>query len=175
MIMRYIRKTNGFTLTELILAIAISSILILTIGVVMLDTQRGWLDTYAKIHGGAAGDAMMAKTAFDRIVRKSSRSIYDMGGMDDITVYYYNNWLTSSSLDRYARFYRSIDKPSEMYVQHGTVDSSGIKTMTGEVLLASTVTDLEFKPVDGGMAMKLALDDSRESTTVVTAAILHNE
>jgi hypothetical protein len=167
--------TTGFTITELILAIAVSSIMLFTVGVVMLDTQRGWLDTYAKVHGGASGDAMMAKTAFDRIVRKASRSLYEFDALDDITVFYYDNWLTSPSLDRYARFYRSADKPSEMYVQNGTVDSSGIKTMTGQVTLASNVTDLAFIPFDGGIEMKLALDDGRETTTVVTAGILHNE
>ena len=172
---KQVHKTHGFTITELILAIGVSSIMVLTIGVVMVDTQRGWLDTYAKVHGGAAGDALMAKTAFDRIVRKSSRSIYQIGGLDDITVYYYDQWLTSPSLDRYARFYRSTDNPAEMYVQHGTVDGSGVKTRTGEVLLASTVTDLEFKPVDGGIEMKLSLDDDRETTTAVTTVILHNE
>mgnify|MGYP000262407644 CR=1 FL=1 len=168
-------KTGGFSITELILAIAVSSIMLLTIGVVMLDTQRGWLDTYAKVHGGAAGDAMMAKTAFDRIVRKASRSIYDIDGSDDITVYYYNNWLTSTELDRYARFYRSDDKPTEMYVQHGTIDSSLTETATSEVRLASNVTNLEFLPIDGGIQMTLGLDDGRETTTIVTAAILHNE
>jgi hypothetical protein len=170
-----IQQTAGFTITELILAISISSIMIFAVGAVMLDTQRGWVDTYAKVHGGAAGDAMMAKTAFDRIVRKASRSIYGIGGAEDITVYYYNHWLLSSTLDRYARFYRSADTPSEMYVQHGQVDGAGVKTMTHQVLLASNVIDLEFRPMDGGIEMKLALDDGREATTVVTAAILHNE
>ena len=170
-----ITKSNGFTITELILAIAVSAIMILTVGVVMLDTQRGWMDTYAKVHGGAAGDAMMAKTAFDRIVRKASRSFYEIAAVDDITVYYYDNWLTSPVLDRYARFYRPADNPTDMYVQHGNVDGSGAKTMTGQIQLSSHVDDLEFNVFDGGIEMKLALDDNLETTTVVTAAILHNE
>lgn len=172
--MTQIQKIMGFSITELILAIAVSTILVLTIGVVMLDTQRGWLDTYAKVHGGASGDAAMAKTAFDRVVRKASRSYYTLSAADDITVYYYADWMTSAALDRYARFYRSVDNPSEMYVQHGEIGDDEMK-MTAEVLLASNVTDLEFKSVNSGIEMKLALNDGREVTTVVTTAILHNE
>ena len=170
--MKRIRGYFGFTITELILAIAVSSILVLTIGVVMVDTQRGWMDSYAKVHGGAATDAAVAKTAFDKVVRKASRSIYHFNALDDITVYYYNNWLTSAEPDRSARFYRSADNPSEMYIQHSDTETSEI---LAEVLLAANVTDLEFKPISGGLEMKLALDDGREATTIITTALLHNE
>ena len=173
--MKQMKSILGFTITELILAIAVSSILVLAIGVVMVDTQKGWMDSYAKVHGGAAADAMMAKAAFDKVIRKASRSIYHFDGLDDITVYCYDNWLASTELDRYARFYRSTDNPAEMYIQHGTLEGGVKKDLTAEVLLASNVTDLEFKPVSGGIEMKLALDDGREATTVVSTAILHNE
>ena len=172
--MKRIRYHFGFTITELVLAIAVGTMLILALGVVMVDTQKGWQDSYAKVHGGAASDAMMAKTAFDSIVRKASRSIYQFDGFDDITVYYYDNWLTSATLDRYARFFRSDENPSQMYVQQGTL-KDGVKDVMTEVLLASNVADLEFKPINGGIEMKLALDDGREQTTVVSTAILHND
>ncbi len=170
--MKRIRCYFGFTITELILAIAISSILILTMGVVMVDTQRGWMDSYAKVHGGAVTDAAVAKTAFDKVVRKASRSLYLFDADDDITVYYYDNWLTSTDPDRSARFYRSIDNPSEMYIQHSDIETGEV---LAEVLLATNVADLEFKPNSGGLEMKLALDDGREETTVITTALLHNE
>ena len=173
--MKRIKGYLGFTITELVLAIAVSSILVLTIGIVMVDTQRGWMDSYAKVHGGAAADAMMTKTAFDKVIRKASRSIYHFNGLDDITVYYYDNWLTSTDLDRYARFYRSVNEPSEMYIQHGQLEAGIKKDILAEVLLASNVVDLEFKPISGGFEMKLALDDGREATTVVSTAILQNE
>jgi prepilin-type N-terminal cleavage/methylation domain-containing protein len=165
----------GFTITELILAIAISSLLVLTMGIVMVDSQRGWIDSYAKVHGGAASDASMAKTAFDKVVRKASRSRYHFNGLDDITVYYYDNWLTSTELDRYARFYRSQDNLSEMYIQHGVYENGAKQSILADVMLASNVVDLEFMPVNGGIQMKLALDDGREETTVITTALLHNE
>lgn len=166
---------SGFTITEMVLTFAIGSILVLIIGVVMMDTQRGWMDSYAKVHGGASADAMMAKTAFDRVIRKASRSIYHFDAIDDITVYYYDNWLASTDLDRYARFYCSVDKPSEMYIQHGQLEAGTKKDVLAEVLLASNVVDLEFKPINGGIEMKLALDDGREETTIISTAILHNE
>ena len=173
--MKRVQHYLGFTITELVLAIAVSSILVLTIGVVMLDTQRGWMDSYAKVHGGATADAMMAKAAFDKVVRKASRSIYHFNGLDDITVYYYDNWLNSTELDRYARFFRSEDNPDAMYIQHGELVGGEKGAILAEILLASNVVDLEFMPVSGGIQMKLALDDGRETTTVVSTAILHNE
>lgn len=172
--MKQKRVHSGFTLTELLLAIVISFVLVLAIGAVMVDTQRGWLDARSKIHGGAVADAAMAKTAFDKVVRKASRSAYHLNGLDDVTVYYYSNWLTAEELDRYARFYRSESDPSYMYVQHGKI-KDGVNEMTGELLLATNATDLEFLPVSGGISMKLALDDGREKTTLVTTALLHNE
>ena len=165
----------GFTMAELILAIAASSILVLTMGIMMVDTQRGWMDSYAKVHGGAATDAAVAKTAFDKVVRKASRSFYHFDAFDDISVYYYDHWLTSAEPDRYARFYRSADNSSEMYIQHGKFDEGEKEDVLAEVLLASNVTDLEFKPINCGIEMKLALDDGRETTTIVSTAILHNE
>ena len=173
--MKRIRSYFGFTITEMVLAIAVSSVLVLTIGVVMVDTQKGWMDSYAKVHGGATTDAMMTKTAFDKVIRKASRSLYLFDALDDITVYYYDNWLTSTETDRYARFYRSDDNPSEMYIQHGVLESGTPKGILADVLLASNVTDLEFKPISGGIEMKLALDDGREETTVISTALLHNE
>ena len=169
------RSYFGFTMTELILAIAVSSMIVLALGAVMLDTQRGWMDSYAKVHGGAASDAAVVKTAFDKVVRKASWSRYYFDGSDDITVLYYDNWLTSTELDRYARFYRSADNPSQMYIQHGLYEAGIKKSVRAEVLLASNVVDLEFMPVSGGIQMKLALDDGREETTAVSTAILHNE
>lgn len=165
-------KKSGFSLSELLTTIIVSSVLLLPIGIIMLDTQRGWLDTYAKFHGGAADDAAMAKSAFDKIVRKASRSAYNLAALDDLTVYYYTDWENSTSLDRSARFYRSSVNPSEMYIEHIRLDNG---TTVGSVLLASNVSDLEFLPVNGGLTMKLTLDDGREQTTVVSTALLHNE
>ena len=88
------RSYFGFTITELILAIAVSSIIVLALGAVMLDTQRGWMDSYAKVHGGATTDAAVVKTAFDKVVRKASRALYHFNGSDDITVYYYDKYAT---------------------------------------------------------------------------------
>jgi hypothetical protein len=173
--MKRTRFSLGFTITELILAIAVSSILVLTIGTVLVDSQWGWMDSYAKVYGGATSDAMMAKTAFDKVIRKASRSRYYFDATDDITVYYYDNWLTSTELDRYARFYRSADNPLEMYIQHGELEAGIKKGILADVMLASNIVDLEFKPISGGIEMKLALDDGREATTVVSTALLHNE
>lgn len=168
------QNRRGLTLMELVVTIVITAIVVMAVSVLFVDSHRGWLDSYAKIHGGAASDAAMSQVAFDRIVRKSSRTKYQMNGLEELTVYYYEDWLSSDALDCYARFYRSTDNPSELYVEHGKVDDDNTSVLS-TVKLASTVSDLEFKPTSGGIEMKLALDDGRETTTLVTTAILHNE
>ncbi len=169
------RKRLGLTLMELAVTILITSIIVTAIGVMMIDSHRGWIDSYAKIHGGAINDAAMVQVAFDRIVRKASRTQYLLTGQDDLTVYYYEDWLNSGYLDRYARFYRLTNKPTEFYVEHGIIAEDGASQLLSTVQLSTTVTDLEFKPTSGGVEMKLALDDGRETTTLLTTAILHNE
>ena len=62
-----------------------------------------------------------------------------------------------------------------MYVQHGLYAGGVKKNVLSDMLLASHVTDLEFMPISGGIQIKLALDDGREKTTVLSTAILHNE
>jgi len=166
------RKRQGLTLTELVVTILIASIVVVVTGVIMLDSHRGWLDSYAKIHGGAADDAAMAQVAFDKIVRKASRTKYVLSGLDELTVYYYEDWQNSDYLDRYARFFRS---DAEFYVEHGTIAADGTIQKLSDVQLCSTVVDAEFKPTSGGIEMKLALDDGRETTMLLTTAILHNE
>ena len=173
--MRTINKNKrGVTLMELVVTILITAIIVAAISVLFVDTHRGWLDSYAKIHGGAAADAAMSQAAFERVVRKASRSKYELNGLQELTVYYYADWQNSSELDRYARFYRSDNHPEELYVEHGQFDASD-STVISRMRLASTVSDLEFKPTSGGIEMKLLLDDGRESTTLVATAILHNE
>jgi len=169
------QKRYGLTLMELAMTILMTSITIIAVGIVMLDSHRGWLDSYAKVHGGAANDAAMAQVAFDKVVRRASCSKYQMVGLDDLTVYCYEDWQNSTDLDRYARFYRSLDNPSEFYVEHGILQSDGTTEKVSNVRLCTTVTDVEFKPTSGGVEMKLALDDGRETTAVLTTAILHNE
>lgn len=173
--MRYAhRKKRGLTLTELMVTIVIMAIVVLAINVMFIDTHRGWLDSYAKIHGGAVNDAAMAQTAFNRIVRKASRSKYDMSGLEDVTVYYYADWQNSVQLDRYARFYRPAGNPEKLLVEHGQLEND-VATAQSVMTLSNHVSDLEFKPTSGGIEMKLALDDGREKTTLIATAILHNE
>lgn len=97
--------------------------------------------------------------------------MHQLTSPDDLTVYYYLDWENSTELDQRARFYRSIENPSEFYVEHANAgDSYPLST----VLLSNNVTDLEFFKVDNGYTMNLSLDDGREQITIVSTALLHN-
>jgi len=168
------RKKAGVTLVELMVTMLIVSLMMIVIGVVMLDSHRGWLDAYRKVHGQAAADAATAQVAFEKVVRKASRSKYVMNAPGDLTVYYFQDWLYSEYPDRYARFYISPGG-NNFYMDQGTRDENGSEEKQTTIQLCSTLTDAEFRPTDGGIEMKLVLNDGRETTTALTTAILHNE
>lgn len=133
---------TGLTLIELMVTILISSILLAAIGIIMIDTQRGWQYTYNKVHGGAVLDAATAKTAFEKIFRKASRN-YIKTADDDVTVFYYSDWLKDGDPDKYARFYC---QNGTLFLKEGYIgDTSSEQTIT----LAKCVTKAVFRPWPG--------------------------
>jgi prepilin-type N-terminal cleavage/methylation domain-containing protein len=165
------KNNKGFTLIELMVTVALVTIVILGIGIAIVDNQRGWNKMYNRVYGEVATDSYVAKTVFDKLVRKSSRKRYILG-TDNVAVFYYND-LTSTRLDRYANFRRNERK---LLVDYGQVDAAG--TLLGSsstMTLARNVMSVEFY-VDGAcVKMLLRLDDGGEAVTVTASAVRHNE
>lgn len=67
---------KGFTLIELVVTMAISSILVLVVGVLMVNAAGGWQQTYNKAHKQVKEDATAIALAFGNIGRMSNRTDY---------------------------------------------------------------------------------------------------
>lgn len=66
----------GFTLMELVIAMLISSILVLVAGVLIVSGTKAWQQTYNKAHTQAEEDTLAVTMAFGSIGRMSNRTDY---------------------------------------------------------------------------------------------------
>ena len=94
--MRRVTGANrrGFTLTELTIVILMAAFVTLSIGVALVDSQRGWSRMYNRVYSGVVTDAFVARKAFDATVRKSSKE-YDPAGGSEAFLYYYRHFADS--------------------------------------------------------------------------------
>ena len=169
-------KKRAFTLVELMVTIMIGSIVLLGVGVMMVDSLKGYNRLYDRTNEGIAQDSYTAKIAFDRMVRRASIKRYVLG-LTSVEVYYYGSPPSTAygtdPLDRYARIYKSGD---ELRLQHGDYDHiTHDTTSDSDMLLAENVSDVKFS-VDGArVSMVLQLDDGARQMTVMSSAVRHNE
>lgn len=160
---------SGLTLIELLVTMLLCSILLISLSIVMLESQRGWRRAYDQIYGGPASDAMVAKTTFEFIVRKATRLQYQIDTPEELRVFYYSDWLNSANLDRYSRFYC---QDGNLYVEHGQL---GNMNSPSTILLASNVSQTVFRAWPGALQMLLTIDNSPKPLTVAATAVMHNQ
>lgn len=164
-------KKRGFTLTELVVTIAMSSIVVLGIGFVLVDSQRGWNRMYDRVYAGVVVDAYVARKAFDATVRKASTKRYVLG-LGSVEVYYYAD-PNSDELDKYAKFYVANE---QLLADYGDYDeSTGNPSRLSTITLANNVTAADFSVDSSCVRMVLTLDNDRERMTVTSSAVRHNE
>lgn len=168
---------HGFTLIELIQALVMSAIVILGIGVLLYDSQRGWNTMYERVYGDVTTEAYAARKAFDVICRKSTVNRYDLGEDNEfLEVYYYQDGSTATMPDRYARFYTAGD---QLLVEHGDLQEG---TYTPDpslesviINLANSVTNAKFFVSGTCVQMIVILDDGNNSAVITTSAVRHNQ
>ncbi len=167
-----VKNRRGVTQTELAVVVAIAPIVMLSMGIVLVDSQRGWNQMFNRVNNGMVNDGYVARKAFDAVVRKSSITRENLGD-DEIELYYYNDPASSTRLDRYARFYAN---DTELMVDYGQLDSNGNPSeITQTITLADNVEAVNFH-VDGAyVQMVLTLNNGSESLIVMTSAMRHNE
>jgi len=167
-----VKNRRGFTLIELVVVLAIAPIVILSIGIVLVDSQRGWNQMFNRVNNGVVNDGYVARKAFDAVVRKSSKIREDLGD-GEVVLYYYNDPASSTMLDRYARFYAA---DTELLVVYGKLDSEwNPYEQTSPITLADNVEAVNFYVNGACVQMVLRLDNGSESLIVMTSAIRHNE
>ncbi len=169
------RKLNyGFTLIELVITAMVAAIIVLSLGIVLVDNQKGYSKMFEKVFGDVASDSDAARRMFDSIVRKSTatRQIPDPWVDGELLEVYYYNGAASVSPDRYARFYRS---GTQMMVDYGNYDwATKQTTKTSSAIVARNVSALEFSMIGASIHMVLYLDDKKEKQAVTTSAVRHN-
>ena len=168
---------RAFTLIEMLQALVMSAIIILAIGVLLYDSQRGWNTMYERVYGDVTVEAYAARKAFDAVCRKASVNRYDLGASNEfLEVYYYQDGSTCSMPDRYARFYKA---GSQLLVEHGDLQEG---TYTPDPSIESTLVKLADNAstakffVSGTCVQMIAiLDDGEHTATITTSAVRHNQ
>ncbi len=161
-------SSRGFTLIELIIAIAIMVIVVLAIGMVLVDSQRGWSVQYDRLYSDVVTDGYVARRKFDAVMRSASRDKFLLDGAGSwVEVYYYADD-TSTVVDRYARFYVA---DGNLNVEYGQLDPTvtlSVETVCG------TVYSCTFEQLGRSIQMILKLDNGTKTNTVISSAVTHN-
>jgi prepilin-type N-terminal cleavage/methylation domain-containing protein len=163
-----IANRKGFSLLELMMATTLACIVVVGIGVVLVDSQRGWNAMYTRTYSDVVTDAHVARRRFDSVVRNASSQgvlLDDYGNW--VEVYYYSD-PNSSIVDRYTRF---ISSNSQLTVEYGVVEPR--KTLNTEIL-CENVSSCVFKLAGNSVQMVLTLDDGSQNATIVASAVTHN-
>ena len=162
----------GFALSELVVASAIVVIIVVAIGMVIVDGQRGWINMYNKAYADVVANGYAARAKFDFMIRKASVEDFSLGGNGKwIEVYYYAN-SESTAVDRYARFYCA---KGQLNIEYGRLESKTPKMMVSSVqTICRDVSDCIFKQIGNSVQMILTLNDGTQTNTIVSSAVMHN-
>ena len=161
-------KNMGFTLSELMVGVAAIGIVMLGTSIAMVDSQRGWNQTYNRVHSDVVTGSHIAQRKFDTFVRKSSSQWFNLDPDKNwVEVYYYAD-ANSVLVDRYARFYKSN---GHFCAEYGKL--SPRETLNTETI-CENVIHCRFQNIGRAIQMTLELDNGREKLTTITSATLHN-
>ena len=168
MIKKRLTASRGFTLIELIIAMAITLIVVLAIGMALVDGQRGWSTQYNRIYSDVVTDGYVARRKFDAVMRTASRDnfLLDDAG-SSVKVYYYAND-DSAVVDRYAYFYVADGNLIVEYGQLNPTVTLSVETVCGNV------SGCTFEQVGRSIQMILKLDNGTQTNTVISSAVTHN-
>jgi hypothetical protein len=167
-------------MVELLVTLGLAAIVILAMGITLADNQKGWRRMYDRVYSDVVTDAYVTRMTFDRIARQSTirRQLIDgdpyaVTGNVSLTVYYYDNPLTSLELDKYATFRMA---GTDLLVDYGdlnpgTWDPQGSPTT---VTLARDVESVRFSTAGVAVWMALTLDNDKERMTITTSAYRYN-
>lgn len=171
---RMTKYKRAFTLVELMVTIVLSTIVILGMGVILVDNQKGWSMMYDRTFSDVVTDAYIARDVFVKVVRKSSMKVSAIGSAGEfIQVYYYQD-PTISIPDRYAKFYVSS---GSLLVDYGDLEPGTWNTLSllSTMTLARNVDSVKFDVTGTSVRMILSLNNNKEAMTTVCSAVRHND
>jgi prepilin-type N-terminal cleavage/methylation domain-containing protein len=175
-----LKRCKGVTLTELMVTLILASIMVLALGMVLVDSQKGWLAMFSRTFSDVVVDGYVTQNTFFTMVRKSSIAVHEYELSADETqivaveVYYYSDSGTTD-IDRYAKFYLS---GTTLSVDKGTIDTTVLPWVKGAPatsVLARNVASGYFDINGSSVQMVLNLDNGREDMKVICSAVRHND
>jgi prepilin-type N-terminal cleavage/methylation domain-containing protein len=168
------RKTKirgGFTLIELLIVTTLAAIVMSGIGIILVDSQRGWQNMYNRTYNGVIADGYAARKMFDSVVRRASSKNYSLDAAGAwIEVYYYSS-SSSSIVDRYARFYYDADG-GQLNIEYGKLDPKETLSVN---TVCENVSNCVFKATGRSAQMILTLENDTQTITVTSSAVMHNQ
>ncbi len=171
---RMTKYKRAFTLVELMVTITLSTIVILGMGVILVDNQKGWSMMYDRTFSDVVTDAYIARDVFVKVVRKSSMKVSAVGSAGEfIQVYYYQN-PAATIPDRYAKFYVSS---GSLLVDYGDLEPGTWNTLSvlSTMTLARNVDSVKFDVTGTSVQMVLSLNNNKEAMTISCSAVRHND
>jgi hypothetical protein len=169
------KKANhkGFTIIELMIATALSSAVVVGVGMLLVDSQRGWNRMYSRTYSDVSTDSHVARRRFDSVVRNAStQGILLSADGSWVEVYYYSD-PNSTVVDRYARFFTYLNGDNnQLLIEHGAVEPR--QTLNTETVCGN-VSSCVFKSAGNSAQMVLTLNDGSQSATIVASAVMHNK
>jgi len=162
---------SGLTLVELSVVIAISTVVLLCIGIVLADSVHSWQKMYERANGQMETDTLVALKTFNTIVRRaiSTNFLLDAGGR--WVEVYYSSSVDSTLADRYARFYYTGDPNGQLNVEYGWRNPN--QTLATQTL-CNNVSSCVFKSSGKSISMILTLSRGSLTLTTASSAFLHN-
>lgn len=159
---------RGTTLVELVMASAITTIVLAGVVVLIVDGHRGWRTAYDSAYADVVTDGHVATARFDAIMRKATPegSSIDADG-SWVEVHYYSSD-SSTAVDRYARLSESN---GELDIEYGQLEPRS--TLASETLVTN-VSACTFTQVGHSIHMVLTLDDGTRTNQVVSCGYMHN-
>ncbi|MGB2806445.1 MAG: hypothetical protein WBC22_01795 [Sedimentisphaerales bacterium] len=165
-------SNRGFTIIELMIATGLASAVVVGVGMLLVDSQRGWNRMYSRTYSDVSTDSHVARRRFDSVVRNASnQGILLSADGSWVEVYYYSD-PNSAVVDRYARFYNYSDNSSQLIIEYGVVQPR--QTLNTETICGN-VSSCVFKSAGNSVQMLLTLDNGSQSATIVTSAVPHNQ
>jgi Tfp pilus assembly protein PilW len=163
---------KGFTLIELMIGTGLASAVIIGVGMLLVDSQRGWNKMYSSTYSDVVTEAQVARKRFDSVVRNaSSQGILLAADSSWVEVYYYGD-PNSTIVDRYARFFNySGGNSGQLMIEYGIIEPKQILITES---LCGDVSSCIFKTAGNSAQMVLTINDGTQSATVVTSAVTHN-
>lgn len=161
---------TGFTLVEMVTSLCVTSALILALGILLADHQRGFNDTYTHTYAEAADDETAARLVFPQVVRQASSvegpaRVAADGSWLEVQ---YRSSTRAAALDRSARFTVSGSDLLLSRTDLDTLQSLSVQTVCRHVKSAA------FSLTGSSAQMFLELDDGSSQRALNVSAVMRS-